>query len=336
MRPVHLGVVGLGRMGRYHASNIAGRLPGLRLAGVADTDAQLAREVAAELETGAHTSLESLLAVPDLEAVVIASPTPYHVSMIEETAAAGKHVFCEKPIALDVAATQRAVAAADAAGVKLQIGFHRRFDPDWAEAKRRIAQGDLGDVLLFRTSLRDKQVPPLEFLTTSGGLFQDVTVHDLDTARWLVGEVTEVSSVGAAIADPRIADLDDVDHAIVTLRFASGAIGVIDNSRAAGYGYECSTEVVGSRAAIRIGNHRRAHCEWLTPGASSVDWVVDFRERYPHAYMAELEAFAACISSDTATEPSGADGLAALVLAQACEESLRMKHVVRVVAPNGG
>jgi myo-inositol 2-dehydrogenase/D-chiro-inositol 1-dehydrogenase len=336
MRRVRLGVVGLGRMGKYHASNIAGRLPGLRLAGVADTNAPLAAEVAAELETSAHASLASLLEVPEIDAVLIASPTPFHVQMIEEAAAAGKHVFCEKPIALDVAATERALAAAAMAGVKLQVGFHRRFDPDWVEAKKRIAQGDLGDVFLFRTSLRDKQVPPLEFLTTSGGLFQDVTVHDLDTARWLVGEVTEVSTIGTAIADPAIADLDDVDHAIVTLRFACGAIGVIDNSRAAGYGYECSTEVVGSRAAIRVGNHRRAHCEWLTPGASSVDWVVDFRERYPHAYLAELDAFATSIRDDTPAEPGGDDGLAALLLAQACEESLRANRVIGVAARNGG
>jgi myo-inositol 2-dehydrogenase/D-chiro-inositol 1-dehydrogenase len=317
-------------MGRYHASNIAGRLPGLRLAGVADTEERLAAEVAAELETAAHASLASLLEAPGLDGVVIASPTPFHVEMIEQAAAAGKHVFCEKPIALDVDGTRRALAAAEAAGVELQVGFHRRFDPDWVEAKRRIASGDLGDVFLFRTSLRDKQLPPLAFLATSGGLFQDVTVHDLDTARWLVGEVTEVSTMGTAIADPAIAEMEDVDHAIVTLRFASGAIGVIDNSRAAGYGYECSTEVVGSRAAIRVGSHRRANCEWLTPGMASVDWVVDFRERYPQAYLAELDAFATSIREGTPASPGGADGLAALLLAQACEESLRESRVVRV------
>jgi myo-inositol 2-dehydrogenase/D-chiro-inositol 1-dehydrogenase len=165
--------------------------------------------------------------------------------------------------------------------------------------------------------------PALDYVATSGGLFADVTIHDLDTARWMVGEIEEVTALGAALSDPAFAELGDVDTAVVALRFASGALGMIDNSRAAGYGYECSTEVLGSRATARIGEHRRVHVEWLTPGAASVDWVADFTERYATAYRLELEDFAAAIRDDRPPAVTGEDSLAALVLAQACDRSLR-------------
>src|SRR5213076_1034940 len=154
----------------------------------------------------------------------------------------------------------------------LQVGFHRRFDPDFAAAAARIKAGELGDVYLFRTSLRDKQSPSARYVAESGGFFVDVTIHDLDAARWLVGEVDEVTAFGAALADPGLAEVGEVDNALVTLRFASGALGVIDNSRAAGYGYECSSEVMGSKATVRIGHHRRFNNQWLTPGSAAVDW----------------------------------------------------------------
>lgn len=334
IRRVRLAVAGLGRIGQMHAANLAGRAPSVELVAVADALGEVAEETGERLGVPWTTSFAELLALPEVEGVVIATPTPLHAEMVEQAATAGKHVFCEKPVALEVGPTLTAIDAARAAGIKFQVGFHRRFDPDWAAATERIEAGELGDVYLFRTSLRDKASPGPGYLAGSGGFFVDVTIHDLDTARWMVGEIDEVTAIGAALTDPAFAEVGDLDNAIVTLRFASGALGVIDNSRAAGYGYECSTEVMGSRATARIGYHRRANVEWLTPGAATVDWVVDFTERYPDAYLLELEDFAAAIRDDCEPKVGGDDALAAFVLAQACAQSLREGRPVRLQRAN--
>jgi len=255
--------------------------------------------------------------------------------MVEEAAKAGKHVFCEKPVALEVEPTVRAIQAAAAAGVKLQVGFHRRFDPDWVAATARIGAGELGDVHFFRTSLRDKRPPSIEYVAGAGGFFADVTIHDLDTARWMVGEIDEVTAVGAVLSDPGYADLGDIDHAVVALRFASGALGVIDNSRAAGYGYECSTEVMGSRATVRVDRHRRVHNEWLTPGMASIEWVADFQELFQQAYQLELEDFAAAIRDDRRPAVTGEDALAAFILARTCDRSFREGRSLRLRRGDG-
>jgi inositol 2-dehydrogenase len=327
---VRLGLVGLGRIGLLHADNLAGRVPSVELVRVVDADEALARATGERLGIEWSIAYGDLLHDPDVDGVVVSTPTPLHVDMVKRAAAAGKHVFCEKPISLDLDSTLAAIDAAREAGIVLQIGLHRRFDPDWAAAAARIKAGELGDVYFFHTRLRDKQPPPMEYISDSGGFFVDVTIHDLDTARWLVGEIEEVTAFGAALSDPGFAAVDDVDNAVVVLRFASGALGVIDESRVAGYGYECSTEVLGSLATVRIGDHRRVHNVWLTPGVAAVDWVDDFTERYPHAYALELESFAAAIREGKPPAVTGEDGLAAFVLAQACERSFREQRTVRL------
>jgi inositol 2-dehydrogenase len=330
MSRVRLGLAGLGRMGRFHAENLAGRAPSVDLVRVVDADETTARRVGEELEVEWATSIDALLDDPEIQAVAIATPTPTHAELIERAAAAGKHVFCEKPVSLELEPTRRAIEAAHAGGVKLQVGFHRRFDPDWAAAAARIEAGELGDVYLFRTSLRDMRPPSIEYIKGSGGFFVDVTIHDLDTARWLVGEIDEVTAFGAALSDPAFGEAGDVDNAVVTLRFRSGALGVIDNSRVAGYGYECSTEVMGSKATVRVDHHRRAHIEWREHGTASVDFVADFTERYPLAYLLELEDFAQAVRDDRPVKVTGEDALAAFVLARACDRSLAEGRTVRV------
>ncbi len=330
LRRARLGLAGLGRIGLLHATNLTERVNAAELVRVVDADESLARTVGERIGVEWGRSYENLVADPEVDAVVIATPTPLHVDMIERAAAVGKHVFCEKPISLDLASTLRAVAAAREAGIALQVGFHRRFDPDWAAAAERIRAGDLGDVYLFRTTLRDKQPPPFDYIRDSGGIFVDVTIHDLDIARWLVGEIVEVTAFGAALSSPEFTDLGDVDNAVVALRFADGALGVIDESRAAGYGYECSTEIVGSRATVRIGNHRRTHDVWLTPGSAAVDWVDDFTERFPDAYALELESFATTLLEGAPPTVTGEDAIAAFVLAQACERSWREGRTIQL------
>src|SRR5215212_7291984 len=303
-------------MGRFHAANLAGRIPLADLVRIVDTDEGIARDVS-ERVRGVEWSTDyaDLLEDPEIDAVVIASPTPLHADMIGAAAEAGKHVFCEKPISLEMESTYEAIEAAREAGIKLQVGFHRRFDPDYRRAWEKIGAGEVGEVYLFRTSLRDMQAPGFDYIKESGGLFADVTLHDFDAARWLIGEIEEVG---------------DLDNAIVTLRFAQGALGVIDNSRVAGYGYECSSEIMGSKATLRVDNHRRASVETLTPDSTHQDYVSDFVERFADAYAAGLESFARAVREDRDPEVSGADAAAAFVLAKAAERSHREGRTVRL------
>jgi inositol 2-dehydrogenase len=326
---VRVGLVGLGRMGRFHASNLAGCVPGARLVRVVDAVEGVACESAARLGSVEwSTRYEDLLEDPEVEAVVVASPTPLHAEMAEAAAAAGKHVFCEKPISLELERTRQVTEAVRAGGVKMQVGFHRRFDPDYRAAWEKISAGHIGEVYLFRTSLRDMRSPGFDYIKGSGGFFADVTVHDFDAARWLVGEISEVTAVGAALSDPGFEEAGDIDNAVITLRFANGALGVIDNSRVAGYGYECSSEVLGHRGTLRIDNHRRVAVETLTPGRSCRDYVSDFVERFSEAYREELEHFVRVVRGEAEPRPNGADADAATDLARAAERSYREGRTV--------
>ena len=318
MRRVGFGLAGTGRMGRVHAGNLAGRCAIAELACVYDADGERAAAVAAEYGVPAARTFAEL--VERSAAVAVATPTGSHAELTVTAAQAGRPVFCEKPLSLDRETTVATIEAVEAAGVPLQVGFHRRFDPDWAAAAARIAAGELGEVTLFRTSLRDMIPPDPNFLSGSGGFFVDVTVHDLDVARWLVGEVVEVTAHGAA-SDPAFAALGDIDTALCVLRFANGALGVIDNSRSARYGYECSTEVMGTLATVRVEAPRPV--EWRTPGQAAYPLARDFEERYPAAYAAELDAFARCVLDGTPPRVTGRDALAAFDLAVAATESWR-------------
>jgi len=322
---VGIGLAGLGRIGRVHARNLRGGCGEARLACVYDANTAAAQAVAAEFEVPWVATYAELL--DRCDAVAIATPTATHAPLTIEAAAAGTPVFCEKPLSQDRDAALAAVEACDVAGVALQIGFHRRFDPDWVAAAQRIHAGELGQVQLFRTSLRDMDPPNPEFLAHSGGFFADVTVHDFDMARWLAGEVVEVSAHGIS-ADPEFAAVGELDTAVVVLRFASGALGVVDNARAAGYGYECSTEVMGTLATARIDAPRGP--EWRTPGQVAHGTPRDFAQRFPLAYAEELDAFARCVRDGTEPLVTGRDAVAAFDLAAAAAESQRTGRPVAV------
>ena len=331
-RRVRIGLAGLGRMGRIHAASLAARCPSAELACVFDADAELAGQVAGQFGVDRAESYDSVLSDESIDAVAIATPTGTHAELAARAARAGKHVFCEKPISLDRQATVQAIEAVRAAGRMFQVGFHRRFDPDWVAVEARIRAGELGEVRLFRTSLRDMAPPEPEFLAGSGGFFVDCTIHDLDTARWLGGEVTELTAHGSALSDRGFAEIGDVDTAVVVLRFENGALGVIDESRAAGYGYEASTEVMGSRATARIDDPYDRHYEWRTPGLAAHGLPLDFEQRFGGAYANELEHFARCVRDGVAPEPSATDALAAFDLARAAEQSWREGHTIAVHA----
>ncbi|MHB8220295.1 MAG: Gfo/Idh/MocA family oxidoreductase [Acidimicrobiales bacterium] len=331
-RAVRVGLVGLGRIGQLHARNLVTGCSSLELVGIVDTNATLAADMSTQLGVPALGTEDLLLDDPSIDAVIIATPVASHASLSVKAARAGKHVFCEKPIALDHDTTVWTLGEVERTGVVFQVGFHRRFDPDWVAAARRVHAGELGIPHLFRASLRDMQSPPVEFLASSGGLFVDLTIHDFDAARWMMGEVAEMSAYGGVLSDPALAEVGDIDTAVVTVRFESGALGFIDNSRSAGYGYECSTEVVGSQATLRIENASPHGVEWLSPGSASRGLPRDFEERFPLAYGLELEAFAGCIVSGMQIRVTGWDALAAFDLATAAALSYQRGERVVVRA----
>jgi predicted dehydrogenase len=324
------GVIGLGRIGAHHAGNLAARVPRALLAAVMDADAEVAESIGRRLNVAWTTDADALLGAASLDAVVIASPAATHADLVSRATSAGKHVFCEKPLALEIEDAELAVAAARSAGATLQVGFQIRADRDFAALEPRIRAGELGEIYSFHARLRDMEPPASAYLRTSGGLFMDGAVHLLDLARWLVGEIVEVSAFDSSVSDPAFAALGDADHIVTVVRFANGAVGVLENSRASGYGFDCETEIVGSRRAVRIASHRRTNQEWREPGGVRFDHVRDFLERFSDAYRTELEAFAAAIAGEREPLARGEDALAATRLALAAQAACRSGGPVRL------
>ncbi|MGC8627561.1 MAG: Gfo/Idh/MocA family oxidoreductase [Acidimicrobiales bacterium] len=329
-RKARIGVAGLGRMGRVHASNLARRCPSAELAVVFDEKPGVSGQVSEELGVPAASSYEEMLADETLDAVVIAAPTGAHAELAVQAAKAGKDVFCEKPLSLRRAVNVEVVEALESAGVKLQVGFNRRFDPSTAAAAQRVLAGELGDVYMLRVSQRDMSPPKPEFLAGSGGIFLDMGIHDFDLARWLVGEVATVSAYGAALSSPAFAEAGDFDTVAVVLEFVGGQVGLLDISRVAGYGYESSFEVMGSRATVRVGDPFSRRYEWRSDGWCGRPLVETFDRRYSEAFSAELEAFARSVLTGTPPAVTGRDALAAFDLAQAAEESCRLGQPVKI------
>lgn len=322
---IRVAQIGLGRIGTFHAETLATRVPGAELALVVDSDSGRAELHGRRLGVAWSTDLDEALRDDSIDAVVIATPTPLHAAMVEASAAAGKHIFCEKPLSLDQAIARAAIAAAHDAGIRFQVGFHRRFDPDFRAVKALIDDGSVGDIRFFRATCRDMVAPSLDYLRGCGGIFADVTLHDFDVARWLVGEVAEVYAIGAALSDPAIAEIaGDVDNALVSLRFANGALGVIDNSRASAYGYETSLEIMGSRSTLRIGQgaQRVTNVEVLRGAAIGADIGTDFVARFAEGYVGAIEAFVEAIRNGQDPSPTGADAEAAFALALAAQRSM--------------
>lgn len=329
---VRFGVIGTGRIGQIHARTLAQLVPGAEVAAVTDVNLESAQTCAAAL--GVRTvaaDISAILAAPDIDAVVIASSTDTHAPFIEQAAAAGKHIFCEKPIAADLAVIDRALAAADRAGVKLMIGFNRRFDANHARIRQAISDGTVGTPHLLHIISRDPSPPPIEYVKVSGGMFFDMTIHDFDMARFLLGDVEEIYAAGGVMVDPRIGEAGDIDTALITLRFASGAIGTIDNSRRAVYGYDQRVEVFGSEGSARSDNLYPNAVTFSGGAAVGRDLPLNFfLERYLGSYQAELDAFVRCVQTDSPPPVSGADGRAPVVMALAAMRSLRENRPVKL------
>ncbi len=314
---------GAGRIGAIHAANLHAHRDAA-LAAIIDVDEVAAAALAGRI--GARVaSTQEALADPEIEAVVIASPTDTHADLIEASARAGKAIFCEKPLDLDIGRVEKCLDVVRETGVALAIGFNRRFDPSFAALRARIDRGDVGRVETVCITSRDPALPPLEYLKSSGGLFRDMMIHDFDMARWLLGEEpVQLFAAGSCLVDPGVEEVGDIDTAVVILKTASGVLCQISNSRRAVYGYDQRVEVFGDKGMVRAGNRTPTSVETATADGTVHDNpLYFFLERYAEAYRAELDAFIDALSKGAAPEPGGDDGLAALRLADAAWQSHR-------------
>jgi predicted dehydrogenase len=318
-----IGVIGLGRMGQVHARILARQIQGAQLLAVADLDSARARGFAESFGVPYwYDNPDDLLAHADLEAVVVSTPSDTHVSVVTAAARAGLAVLCEKPLALDLEGTDRAIAAAELAGVRLQVGFMRRTQPEYLRLKRAIREGRLGRPVLFRATQRDPDAPPASFCdpAVSGGILVDMGIHEFDLARWLLeDEVRAVQAFGTASVFPELEAVGDFDNATVNLAFQGGAVGSVDLSRNARYGEDIRTEVIGSKDGVFVG-------ELPSRSKSSTD----AQETTDRCYRPQLQTFVNAIRKDGELAASGADSRAALLIALAARQSVETGEVVRL------
>jgi len=323
-RVLNVGLIGVGRIGKLHAEHLAYRIPHVRLAAISDVNEEAARACAARLGVArVETDYRAILDAKDIEAVAICSPTDMHAPMIEAAAHAGKQIFCEKPIAQDLAKIDQAVAAVKKAGVKLQVGFNRRFDANFARVRQAIQAGEIGEPHLLHIISRDPGPPPISYIKVSGGIFLDMTIHDFDMARFLIGtEVNEVYVAAGCKVDPAIGAAGDLDTALITLKFANGVLGVIDNSRRAVYGYDQRVEVLGSAGAVLVDNDYPNTAVISNASLVHRDLPLNFfMERYTESFLAEVNAFVQAVLNDTPTPVTGWDGRVAVVMGLAARKS---------------
>ncbi len=323
---VRIAVLGAGRIGRVHMANLAGRIPHAKLAGVADIRAGEAATAAAQ--SGCPLVVEDyreLLRREDIDAVAICTPTDTHYEMILEAASAGKHIFCEKPVDLSLDRIDKINREVAASGVQFMVGFNRRFDPNFEKLRNMVAGGAIGAVEIVRITSRDPAPPPENYLRSSGGIFLDMTIHDFDMARYLAGsEVVEVYTQAGVLVDPVFCAVGDWDTAVISLRFENGAMGAIDNSRRAVYGYDQRAEVFGSGGMVSNGNNAAEnHVYYDRQGGHLSPPLPFFMERYAESYRREMQAFVEAIREKRPVPVGGADGLAAVAIGLAAAKSVR-------------
>jgi len=327
---VRFGLLGAGRIGKVHAKAV-GSNPEAKLVAVADAFEKPAKELATAW--GAEVrSIDEILKAKDIDAVVICTPTDTHADLIERFAKAGKAIFCEKPIDLDVKRVKKCLAVVDNAKATLMVGFNRRFDPHFAAVRKAIDDGAIGTVEMVNITSRDPGPPPYDYIPRSGGIFRDMTIHDFDMARFLLGEEpVSVSAHASVLVDKKIGELGDFDSASVILATASGKQCVISNSRRATYGYDQRIEVHGSKGMVSAENQRPVSIEIANAKGYTRPPLHDFfMTRYIDAYANELASFIAAMSKGKKATPSGRDGLAALMLADAALQSVKTGKAVRV------
>ncbi len=330
---MNIGVIGAGRIGKVHAENLALGIQETNVVAIADVVLSAAQETAARLRIPKATAdYREILASPEIEAVVICSATDTHTQIIVEAAQAGKHIFCEKPVDLSLKKIDQAIAAVDAAGVKLQIGFNRRFDPDFRRIRQAVENGEVGTPYRLHVISRDPAPPPISYVKVSGGLFLDMMIHDFDMSRFLIGsEVEEVYTVADVKVDPAIGEAGDVDTAVVVLKFANGVMGTIENCRKSVYGYDQRAEVFGSGGSASIANNYSNTATISTAAGVRRDLPLHFFvERYADSYRIEMQAFVDAVLHDKPVPVTVRDARVPVVMGLAARKSYDENRPVRL------
>lgn len=329
---INVGIIGVGRIGKLHIENSI-YIQGMKVVAISDVNVESLREWATERGIYKITNhYQDILQDPDIQAVFICSPTNTHATIIKDAALVGKHIFCEKPISFIEKETQEALEVVEKSGVKLQVGFNRRFDHNYKQVRDLVASGELGTPHILKITSRDPEPPNAMYIQSSGGMFMDMTIHDFDMARFVMNsEVTEVYVQGANLIDPVFSKYEDIDTAIITLTFANGAIGVIDNSRKAVYGYDQRIELFGEKGCVSTENDCPSTVRISTEnGVMQEKPLHFFLERYKDAYIAEVKMFIESLLNNQPIICSGNDGLQAERIAHAAKESLRLRKPIKI------
>lgn len=329
---ITIGIIGAGRIGRLHAENIV-HIPKVRIKAISDIFIENVKEWAHQIGIeNVTTDYHDILNDTEIDAVLVCSPTSTHVTIIREAARAGKHIFCEKPISFSVEETREVLEVVKEAGVKLQVGFNRRFDPNFKKVHDTVREDVIGEAHIIKITSRDPEPPSAEYIKSSGGLFFDMAIHDYDMARYVTGsEVEEVYVQAANLVNPVIGQLGDIDTALTVLKFENGALGVIDNSRKAVYGYDQRLEVFGAKGSVTAQNEHPTNVEISTADGVFKDTLKHFfLDRYKDAYINETHAFIDSVLYDKPLVCIGNDGLQAELIAKAAKESFETKKPVKI------
>jgi scyllo-inositol 2-dehydrogenase (NAD+) len=330
---LNVGLIGLGRLGRVYARDLSARIACTRLVAVADVDRAAVDRITSEFDIPRGTTdPREVIDDPSVDAVVIVTPTGTHREVTEAAAAAGKAVFCEKPLSISLEEEVAIRGAVERSGIFFQMGFMRRFDRGFAAAKQRLDEGTIGDAVVFKSTSRDPFRPSVEYADprSSGGMILDMGIHDFDLARWFMGEVAAVHAIGGVLAYPELGAVGDIDNAIVSLVFASGRLGVVDLTRNGIYGYDIITELLGTQGTLRVGYIRETPLLVMTKGMVAHDTVPYFMERFAEAYTTQLENFARNVLEQRQPPITVDDGVAALRIAVAATQAQRTGQRVEV------
>ena len=332
-RKLNIGLIGLGRLGRVYARDLATRIPCARLAAVADLSQPAMDAVVREFDVPlSSVDPERVINDRSVDAVVIVTPTDTHGTVTKLAAAAGKAIFCEKPLAISLDDALEMKRVVEASGVFFQLGFMRRFDRGYVAAKARLGEGAIGDAVVFKSSSRDPYPPSADYANpkTSGGLIIDMGIHDFDLARWFMGEVASVQAVGGVLAYPQLGAVGDIDNAIITMTFKSGRLGVVDLTRNGIYGYDIMTDLLGTAGTLRIGYLRETPLMVMTKGSVAHDTVPFFMERFGEAYTTQLENFAQNVLQGRKPPITVDDGVEVLKIAIAATKARETGQSVTV------
>lgn len=333
MKQLNIGIIGAGRIGKVHMQSITYNVPTAKVLGITDVFKDGLQELADKYGIEkVYDDYKEMLADKDIDAVLVCSSTDTHADISIEAAKAGKHVFCEKPVDLTPEKVKAVIDAVAEAGVKLQVGFNRRFDHNFAHVRSLINEGKVGNLELIKITSRDPEPPPAEYAAVSGGMFLDMTIHDFDMARFLAGsDVTEVYASATCLVDPAIGEAGDVDTAIINLKFENGALGVIDNSRRAAYGYDQRIEVFGSLGAAMASNDTPTNVTVMNRDGVTTDKpLYFFLERYMQSFRDEMVQFVDAVLNDKPTPTTGLDGLNSILVALAAKKSVKEGRPVKI------